>query len=59
MDGQGVLMDQKNGLLFSGMWKDGKKHGPGVYSWPNGARYYVYYIEGKQQGEGTCSLFWP
>ena len=31
----------------------GKKHGSGVYYWPNGARYYVSYLEGKQQGEGT------
>jgi len=29
MDGQGVLMDQRNALLFSGLWKEDKKHGQG------------------------------
>ena len=29
MDGQGVLIDQRNSLLYSGQWKDGKKHGSG------------------------------
>ena len=29
MHGQGVLMDQKNAILFSGTWKGGKRHGSG------------------------------
>ena len=29
MDGQGVLMDQRNAILFSGLWREGNKHGQG------------------------------
>mmetsp|Transcript_17001 Transcript_17001/g.21508 ORF Transcript_17001/g.21508 Transcript_17001/m.21508 type:complete len:84 (+) Transcript_17001:637-888(+) len=42
-----------DGKCFECAWKDGKKHGTGVYIWPNGARYYVHYIDGKKQGPGT------
>lgn len=35
------------------MWKDGKKHGQGQYSWPNGSKYFVNYTEGRMQGGGT------
>ena len=39
--------------MFTGAWKEEKKHGAGCYSWPNGAKYFVHYNEGKLTGEGT------
>ena len=50
-NGEGLL-HYPDGKVFTGSWKDGKKHGSGDYTWPNGVKYYVYYLEGKQQGEG-------
>lgn len=44
-----------DGKKFEGQWKDGKKHGQGTYSWPNGSKYYVNYIEGKMQGGGQMN----
>ena len=46
-------MHYPDGKKFEGVWKDGKKHGSGIYSWPNGVKYFVYYIEGKQTGDGN------
>jgi hypothetical protein len=40
------------GKKFEGQWKAGKKNGRCIYTWPNGARYNVIYIDGKKQGEG-------
>jgi len=41
------------GKKFEGQWKTGKKNGRCVYTWPNGARYNIIYIDGKKQGEGV------
>jgi hypothetical protein len=30
----------------------GKKHGPCTYSWPNGAKYFVTYVDGKAKNDG-------
>jgi len=40
------------GKRFEGQWKVGKKNGRCFYTWPNGARYGVIYIDGMKQGEG-------
>lgn len=40
------------GKKFEGAWRNGKKNGRCIYTWPNGARYTVIYIDGKKQGEG-------
>jgi hypothetical protein len=36
------------GKKFDGMWKNGKKNGRCVYTWPNGAQYNVIYVDGKK-----------
>ena len=41
------------GKKFEGLWKVGKKNGRGFYTWPNGAKYNIIYIDGKKQGEGV------
>ena len=34
-------------------WKDGKKHGKGVFSWANGNKYVGEWNVGKIHGQGT------
>jgi len=49
--GAGVLF-YTDGKKLEGVWRNGKKHGKAAYVWPNNARYNVFYIDGKKQGEG-------
>lgn len=41
-----------DGKRFEGVWRDGKKHGRGVYIFPDGCMYQVIYQEGKKQNAG-------
>jgi hypothetical protein len=50
-NGEGEL-HYPDGKIYAGQWNQGKKNGAAVYSWPNGAKYFVTYKDGKMQGEG-------
>ncbi len=39
-------------MLTIGTWKNGKKHGSGVYVWANGERYDGQWADGKLNGIG-------
>ena len=38
---------------YDGEWKDGKHHGKGIYTWPDGHEYNGEWEEGKEHGMGT------
>ena len=42
-----------NGDTYAGEWKDGKKHGQGIYTWADGERYEGEFVDGIYHGEGT------
>lgn len=42
-----------DGGVYRGEWKNGKKHGLGVYVYPNNARYEGRWVENVKQGLGT------
>ncbi|EEH58222.1 uncharacterized protein MICPUCDRAFT_16190, partial [Micromonas pusilla CCMP1545] len=42
-----------NGNAYVGEWKDGKKHGRGVYAWRSGARYDGEWFRGAMHGVGA------
>ena len=40
-------------LFYEGEWKDGKKHGYGLYKYYDGTIYEGEWKDGKKHGEGT------
>jgi hypothetical protein len=42
----------KNGVVYTGDWKDNARHGYGVQIWPDGAKYEGYWENGKATGKG-------
>lgn len=47
------IIDFQNGDKYEGDWKDGQKHGQGVYTWKNGDRYEGGWKNGKAHGKGV------
>jgi len=45
-----------NGDTYAGEWKDGKKHGQGIYTWADGERYEGRWVSGTKSGIGA--YFW-
>ena len=43
----------KDGSSYTGEWKDSKKNGSGVFTWPDGRRYEGGYINDMRDGYGT------
>ena len=41
------------GEKYVGQWKDGMKHGQGIFYWRNGARYEGSWKRDEHHGEGT------
>ena len=41
-----------NGVVYSGEWKKGHKHGLGLYVWANGEQYEGEWSKDKQHGKG-------
>ena len=39
--------------IFTGEYKDDKKHGYGIYQWSDGRTYSGHWCRGKQHGLGT------
>lgn len=46
-NGNGVIR-YPDGKTFEGNWKNGKKNGKCSYTWPNGAKYFVFYLDGRK-----------
>ena len=46
------VLHYPDGKVFNGPWQMGKKNGPSTYSWPNGAKYFVTYLDGKAKNDG-------
>ena len=42
-----------DGGVYRGEWRDGKKHGLGVYTYPNGAKYEGRWFNNLKQGLGV------
>ena len=48
-----------NGRKYTGEWKDGERHGQGIFRWPDGPKIVSYvgeYKDGKRHGQGTMTL---
>jgi hypothetical protein len=54
-DGEGSLLVLHTGWSYTGQWRDGLMHGPGVLRLENGDRYEGEFEEGKMQGRGRYS----
>ena len=53
--GQGTLQWYKNGEpkgIYVGSFSQGKFHGKGIYTWPNGSKYDGEYKDDKKHGKG-------
>lgn len=58
-EGRGILeftADKYQGDYFQGEFKNGLKHGFGIYFFANGEKYVGQYQYGKRQGKGTYSF---
>ena len=42
----------RDGESYNGEWKDGKKHGMGIYTWADGSFYNGEWKEDKRHGMG-------
>ena len=45
-----------DGEVYDGEWRDGLKHGIGIYLFKNGDVYEGGFIEGKKDGEGRYKM---
>lgn len=52
-DGKGRCV-YSDGREYIGEWKEGKMHGEGILSWPNGARYEGSFENDRRNGKGTA-----
>jgi hypothetical protein len=43
-----------SGNKYVGAYKDGKRHGQGIYTWGNGNKYVGAFKNGKRHGQGTA-----
>lgn len=43
-------MIHANGERYEGEWKDNKRHGKGVYYWPDGREEVGQYVNGNEEG---------
>ena len=50
----GVLSAE--GRTYEGEWRNGKGHGKGSYTFPNGEKYIGEYKEGEVHGKGTLTF---
>ena len=50
-------MTYANFQQYSGMWKENKMDGKGVYKWPDGRKYEGNWVDDKKHGQGT--FHWP
>ena len=41
---------------YEGEWKDGKRHGKGIYTWPDGGKYDGEWEDGEIHGQGILVL---
>ena len=46
-----------DGTKYDGEWKDGNKHGKGIFTWPDGEKYEGEWKDGKFHGRGIYT--WP
>jgi hypothetical protein len=46
-------MTQASGWTYDGEWKEDKKHGRGVHTWPDGNKYDGEFKDGKLHGRGV------
>merc|ERR1711957_514709 len=53
-----AILYYPDGKTYTGAWKDGKRHGKGVYTWPNDARYIVTYLDGKNKARASWRALW-
>ena len=47
---------EEQGHIYAGEFKDGKAHGQGTYTWPNGNKYVGEHKNGKRHGLGTFTF---
>ena len=45
-----------SGAVYEGQFKDGKQHGEGTYTAPDGYEYTGEWVDGVIQGKGTCQV---
>ena len=46
-------MKFSNGDTYDGIWRNGVRHGEGVYSYFNGDRYTGSWVNDRKEGRGT------
>ena len=46
----------KNGVVYKGEWKGNVRHGYGVQTWPDGAKYEGNYVDGRKCGQGVLNF---
>jgi hypothetical protein len=39
--------------MYVGEWKNGNKHGKGVFTWADGRKYDGYYVHDERDGYGV------
>lgn len=52
IDGYGVQKIVGTQDIYKGMFKDGKRHGSGIYTWSNGSKYEGDWYNGMKWGQG-------
>jgi len=51
-DGKGKYVDEDGTIIYQGEWKNGKRHGVGIYKDQEGNEYQGEWQNGKRQGQG-------
>ncbi|MEJ6709719.1 MAG: 2-isopropylmalate synthase, partial [Amylibacter sp.] len=51
-----VTKQYDTGGIYEGTFKDGKQHGTGSYSLPNGYEYKGQWVDGEIQGPGVAKV---
>ncbi len=47
------IYEYKDGSVYDGKWKGGKRHGKGIYKYSDGTVYEGEWKDDKQHGKGT------
>lgn len=53
-----VPISMRNGGVYEGEWKNGKRDGHGKYVWPDKSFYEGEWVEDKANGKGKLGLLW-